>query len=68
MRWAKTPPRSSCHAVVGALDPDLARNATSDADGSGTMRLPLSETEGKLRWKVTVRDVLTGMQGQAQQP
>ena len=54
--------------AAGALNPDLARNATSDADGTGTMRLPLSESEGRQRWTVTVRDVLTGLQGRAQQP
>ncbi len=54
--------------VVGARNADLARNATSDAGGTGTMRLPLSESEEHQRWNVTVRDVLTGIKGQAGQP
>ena len=54
--------------AAGALDPDLARNATSDTNGKGTMRLPLSESEREQRWTVMVRDALTGIQGQARQP
>ncbi len=54
--------------AAGVLDPDLARNTTSRADGTGTMRLSLSESEREQRWAVTVRDVLTGIQGQARQP
>ena len=54
---------------AGSLDPDLARNVTSGADGTGNgLHIPLSETEGKQHWTVMVRDVLTGIQGTAVQP
>jgi len=54
--------------AANVANPDLARNATSGADGTGTIRIPLSESEQKQKWKLTVRDVLTGLQGSASQP
>ena len=47
-------------AETGVVNLDLSRNLTSDAKGQGTVKIPLSISEGGAKWNVVVRDILTG--------
>jgi hypothetical protein len=54
-------------AETAEPNPDLCRNATSDPDGKGFIRIPLSLADAERKWNVMVKDVLTGCQGTAVQ-
>jgi len=47
-------------AETGVVNLDLSRNITSDINGQGTVKIPLSVSEVGAKWNIVVRDILTG--------
>ena len=54
------------NARTGEANPDLGRNVTSDANGQGEIRIPLSLAEAESQWHVVVTDILTGGQARTE--